>query len=532
MLRVRSAITLSTAVAFAAALLVAKPAGAVAPSFPGLATTTFTSTDGPVPIPDNGSVVATLDVSGLAGRIVDVDVIIDLTHTQSDNLDVSLVSPDGTTITLTSDNGGANDDVFAGTTFDDQAPGTPSAPNVRNFTYVDRTSTGPIQPEEALGALVGEAPNGLWALVVVDDAGGQTGTLRSWSLAISTVPGWRPNAPVSFPGAGAAIPNNNLTGVNSTVAVSGLGWRLQDVDVTVDITHPNAADIDLFLTSPSGRRIDLVTDVGGGNDDLFHGTTFDDQAGTPVADLPLPANGVAFTTVVPEGALSAFLGEDPNGTWTLTAVDDSSGNIGRLNGWTLTLRASSCGDGVVDSGEQCDDGNGVAGDGCEPDCTTTPTGRCAGCAATEIDCGNCVDDDGNGLVDAADPACGAAAFNLHGGMLRTAGALRLNGVALFTVMPTGTVELVLADGNGPLLCASLGALQPLHGETQVAKGTVAGGVVTVKVKPNGPIAVRGQRLQLGALDNSAITIGLDIGGQRFATGRGFRGRGRTRWVYP
>jgi cysteine-rich repeat protein len=30
-----------------------------------------------------------------------------------------------------------------------------------------------------------------------------------------------------------------------------------------------------------------------------------------------------------------------------------------------------CGNGVVESGEECDDGNDVAGDGCEPDCTET-----------------------------------------------------------------------------------------------------------------------------------------------------------------
>ena len=28
-----------------------------------------------------------------------------------------------------------------------------------------------------------------------------------------------------------------------------------------------------------------------------------------------------------------------------------------------------CGDGVVDPGEDCDDGNNVSGDGCEADCT-------------------------------------------------------------------------------------------------------------------------------------------------------------------
>jgi len=36
---------------------------------------------------------------------------------------------------------------------------------------------------------------------------------------------------------------------------------------------------------------------------------------------------------------------------------------------------SVCGDGIrdIDGGEACDDGNGVGGDGCEPDCTLTPS---------------------------------------------------------------------------------------------------------------------------------------------------------------
>jgi len=42
------------------------------------------------------------------------------------------------------------------------------------------------------------------------------------------------------------------------------------------------------------------------------------------------------------------------------------------SGNTNTCRSDCtyCGDGVRDSGEQCDDGNTVAGDGCEPNCTT------------------------------------------------------------------------------------------------------------------------------------------------------------------
>ncbi|MCB9701782.1 MAG: choice-of-anchor L domain-containing protein [Myxococcales bacterium] len=44
-----------------------------------------------------------------------------------------------------------------------------------------------------------------------------------------------------------------------------------------------------------------------------------------------------------------------------------------------------CGDLVIDPGEECDDGNDIPGDGCEPDCTLTPPPN---------DCGNGQIDDG------------------------------------------------------------------------------------------------------------------------------------------
>lgn len=76
-----------------------------------------------------------------------------------------------------------------------------------------------------------------------------------------------------------------------------------------------------------------------------------------------------------------------------------------------TPPAHICGDGVVDKGEQCDDGNHIAGDGCDANCKREP-----GCGdgivnfAEECDDGNTVDDDacsnaclknecGNGRVD-------------------------------------------------------------------------------------------------------------------------------------
>ena len=71
-------------------------------------------------------------------------------------------------------------------------------------------------------------------------------------------------------------------------------------------------------------------------------------------------------------------------TWGLTS--DSTLQLG---GWELDDvcivgrgKAAVCGDGVLDPGEQCDDGNLVAGDGCSPTCMTeTATVGGGGCDA-------------------------------------------------------------------------------------------------------------------------------------------------------
>lgn len=66
-----------------------------------------------------------------------------------------------------------------------------------------------------------------------------------------------------------------------------------------------------------------------------------------------------------------------------------------------------CGNGVVEEGEACDDGNTDADDGCSPECEKEPGWNCeedGSCIRVEI-CDNGEDDDDNGLVDCEDPAC-------------------------------------------------------------------------------------------------------------------------------
>lgn len=48
---------------------------------------------------------------------------------------------------------------------------------------------------------------------------------------------------------------------------------------------------------------------------------------------------------------------------------------------TGACAATACGDGVLHGGEECDDGNGLEGDGCSPDCRYEPCLRNADCPA-------------------------------------------------------------------------------------------------------------------------------------------------------
>src|SRR3954452_23691059 len=69
-------------------------------------------------VPANGVATSTIAVSGLAPHVHDVDVLTNLPHTDSGEVDMTVRSPAGTVVTLTTDNGGSFDNVFTGTRWD------------------------------------------------------------------------------------------------------------------------------------------------------------------------------------------------------------------------------------------------------------------------------------------------------------------------------------------------------------------------------------------------------------------------------
>jgi subtilisin-like proprotein convertase family protein len=126
-----------------------------------------------------------------------------------------------------------------------------------------------------------------------------------------------------------AIPDPGTATSTITVPVSG---TIVQAVLQVDITHTYDADVDITLSSPTVAAIDISSDNGAANDN-YTNTIFSDNCATSITAGTPPYNGC----YKPEAALSAFIGQPANGTWTLQAIDDASILSGTLNSWKLTL---------------------------------------------------------------------------------------------------------------------------------------------------------------------------------------------------
>ncbi len=129
-------------------------------------------------------------------------------------------------------------------------------------------------------------------------------------------------------------PITDFSTLTSSIMVGNLGAIL-DVEVTLDITHSFMADLEAYLTSPSGRIVELFTGVGAQFND-FQNVTFADNAARSISTIG--QNDVPYTgRWRPEGLLSAFFGDDSTGLWTLTIRDTAFADLGTLNSWSISI---------------------------------------------------------------------------------------------------------------------------------------------------------------------------------------------------
>ena len=146
--------------------------------------TTFTNST-PITIPaDPDTVTSTITVADVDPYLWDLNLQTFIQHTFAADLDITIQSPAGTVVTLTTDNGNGNDNVFDGTRWDDSAD-DPATDHI----YTNLVLASPLSPEEPLAAFIGEDPNGNWVLTIADDLAGDGGFLNSWTLSLSTSSG-------------------------------------------------------------------------------------------------------------------------------------------------------------------------------------------------------------------------------------------------------------------------------------------------------------------------------------------------------
>ncbi|MFN0137147.1 MAG: proprotein convertase P-domain-containing protein [Phycisphaerae bacterium] len=308
-------------------------------------------------------IVSQTFVAGMDPYLWDVDVLTFISHTASADLDITIQSPAGTVVTLTTDNGGTLDNLFRGTLWDDDAnpgglvPYTTNNGLVNDHAHVNLAVSTPLAVEDALAVFIGENPNGLWTLTISDDLALNAGSLDGWQLDITALrqapdyfatATFSNNIPIIIP----TTPPPNV--FSSQIVVGGMiPPFICDVNVRTLIEHSFAGDLDITLTSPGGTTVTLTTDNGGVNDNVFLGTFWDDSS-NPGGQVPYVsnpflatdhpyANLVLASPLVPEEPFGAFIGENPNGVWTLTISDDANLDGGILHAWDLIITVCACG---------------------------------------------------------------------------------------------------------------------------------------------------------------------------------------------
>lgn len=306
-----------------------------------------------------------INVSGLPRAISKATVTLQgLTHTFTDDLDVLLVGPGGQRVMLMSDAGGGNPGVSnLQLTFDDDANGyVPDATNIPGSGSYRPTNQEPGEslpapaPGWPYGALMadlkGSSPNGTWQLWVSDDAAGDSGEiLQGWCIDLTTVvpaDNCQPLA-VTIPAGAPGVTSGPATPYPSTMHLEGTTGLVDYAEVRLlGLSHTFPDDLDIFLQSPFGKTVSLMSDGGGSTPVSNLDLRFTDLPIPPVPDSgPLGAGPYGVSNYeggefMPNGgpfaSYTSFAGEVPNGDWRLWVADDAGGDVGSIaGGWCMNL---------------------------------------------------------------------------------------------------------------------------------------------------------------------------------------------------
>ncbi|HJY62728.1 MAG TPA: S8 family serine peptidase, partial [Ignavibacteria bacterium] len=159
--------------------------------------TTMFSADVPIIIPSSGTSTSFSVLNNVPGKqVLDISCTVNILHTFTADLTLSLISPAGTEIVLLSGIGWDSDSLW-NTTLDDEAI-IPIDDSAAVPPY-----TGVFKPVEKLWLFDGEQAGGQWRMKIVDNGNGDGGTLNSWSVKFK----FAHNEGILIPGAFSLVKN-------------------------------------------------------------------------------------------------------------------------------------------------------------------------------------------------------------------------------------------------------------------------------------------------------------------------------------
>ena len=285
----------------------------------------------PLTLPPATTLDSAVTVAGVAGEIARVTVSLRATHTFTSDYTFWLVGPDGTTVELSSDNGGSSQLGYGTscepegdrTTFDDAAT-TSIVAGVTPFV-------GPYRPEQPLSAFTGRSGaglNGVWLLRARDIVTADTGSVLCWTLNIELrQPQITSVSPTSGNnGTQITISGTNLIGgalVVPTVRIGGVpvtlsSWGNTVINGTVGARFTGAADV---AVSDSHHRSGVLLD---GFTYLATQSLNVTRAGTGAGTVSSSPPGIACGSDCTEAY-------GPNAVVTLTASASTGSTFG---GWS------------------------------------------------------------------------------------------------------------------------------------------------------------------------------------------------------
>ncbi len=333
----------------------------------GLDSTYVVATDLPQPINSSTTINSVIPIA-TAGRVQEVAVKMNATHTYDGDLDVFLDAPGGS-VELTSDNGGTGEN-YTNTIFTDDAA-TRIVDGVVPFT-------GAFRPEQPLAGLFATSLAGDWKLRVTDDAGGDTGTLLGYEVLVC---------------------HCDPTAGNCEFGVACRNGVDDDADALDDCDDPNCA-IDPSCLPEAVCDDDL--------DDDFDG----------FADcLDADCDGVAGCELGVEVSCTDHVDNDGDGFTDCFDADCTAEPLCQVE-LVCNDAIDDDGNGQIDCSDpacatdlwclaeaDCTDGTDDDGDGAV-DCADVGCNGVSGCVLQpESSCDDGVDNDGDHVKDCGDPDC-------------------------------------------------------------------------------------------------------------------------------